>query len=467
MNSIRLRLVFGFTAILAVALTGFASLFYHATTRWIMPDILGVARDKVVRFGRWVNPEPLRPDNFLDTAIRNEAQGYYWAVFDPKGTLVQKSRLIPEVFPLPEMPEATKNGLEAHSEMRRGVDGAAYAVAWYPVLVQLDGRTHFRITGWAEAVVPMQPFEARVAQLRLWLIACGAGTLVLTSALAWYLSGLWLRPWRVVAETSRRLAEADVPDAQLPVPDDDEELATVTRAFNQLIERVKLVHARQHQFIADASHEVRTPLSSLRAEIEVSLRRERTPADYHRTLECSRQELERLSTLVENLLALAALDASQPQRDKAPVDLAIVCRDVVEQLAPLAAAQNVRLQLELSENVIIPGDVFSLERMVRNVVENALHHTPAGEQIVILAGVSGKEARIEVIDAGVGIAPEHLPHLFDRFYRVDTARTRTHGGAGLGLSIVKAIVTAHGGTVSVASKLGAGSTFTLRLPMPS
>jgi len=316
-------------------------------------------------------------------------------------------------------------------------------------------------------VVPMKPFEERAAQLRLWLIGCGGGTLVLLSALAWYLSGLWLRPWRTVAEATRKLAEAEVPDAQLPVPDDDEELATVTRAFNQLLERVKQVHSRQHQFIADASHEVRTPLAALRAEIEVALRRERSPGDYQRTLETSRHELERLSSLVENLLALAALDAVRPQSKKSPVDLTVVCRDVAEQLSPLAAAQSVRLQLESPDGATIRGDAFSLERAVRNLVENAIHHTPAGEQIIIRTQANPDEASVQVIDAGVGIAPEHLSQLFDRFYRVDTARTRTHGGAGLGLSIVKAIVEAHGGTICVESKLGAGSTFTLRLPTAS
>jgi two-component system, OmpR family, sensor histidine kinase QseC len=110
--------------------------------------------------------------------------------------------------------------------------------------------------------------------------------------------------------------------------------------------------------------------------------------------------LERLSSLVENLLALAALDASQPARAKAPVDLSLVCRDVAEQLSPLAAAQNVRLQLELAENVTIPGDVFSLERAVRNLVENALRHTPAGEQVVIRAARAGGEVRVEIVDAG-------------------------------------------------------------------
>jgi two-component system heavy metal sensor histidine kinase CusS len=247
-------------------------------------------------------------------------------------------------------------------------------------------------------------------------------------------------------------------------PTDAPELVPLAAAFNELLDRLEAAHASQHRFVADAAHELRTPLAALRAEIEVALRRERAPADYQRTLDSNRHELERLSSLVENLLALAAVEASQSARTKSPVDLARVCRDVAEQLAPLAATQNVRLQLELAENVMVCGDVFALERSVRNLVENALRHTPAGEQILIRAGATDGGARVDIIDAGVGIAPEHRPHLFERFYRVDTARNRAHGGAGLGLSIVKAIVEAHGGSVSVESKLGAGSTFTLRLP---
>ncbi len=280
----------------------------------------------------------------------------------------------------------------------------------------------------------------------------------------WTTSSVSGAPLTALSDTARKVNLGTLARQRLFAPPDAPEVATLAAAFNELLDRLEAAHASQHRFVADASHELRTPLAALRAEIEIALRRERAPADYQRTLDSNRHELERLSSLVENLLALAALDASQPQKQKSPVDLALVCRDVAEQLLPLAAAQDVRLQLELSESVTTPGDVFSLERAVRNLVENAIRHTPAGEQIVIRAGIHGGEARVEVIDAGVGIAPEHLPHLFDRFYRVDTARTRTHGGAGLGLAIVKAIVEAHDGTVSVESKLGAGSTFMLRLP---
>ena len=464
MTSIRFRLASGFVVVLAAGLAGYAALFYTATTRWMAPDALALAKDKTIRFGRWVKPEPVRYDESLDTQIRNEVQGYHWALLDAKGALIQKSRLLPEVFPLPEIPALVRNYLaDAHAEFRRGTNGALYAVAWYPVLVINEETKRARITGWTEAVVPMQPFEERREQLRAWLLVAGLGTLGVVAALAVYLSRLWLRPWRLAAEAAQRLTGGDLSDARLPVTMDDAELISIVGSFNALLNRLKESQHRQQQFVADAAHELRTPLAALRAEIEVALRRQRSGGEYQQTLELNRLELERLAALVENLLALARLDGGPSRLERAPADLSAICRDVAEHLAPLAGAQGVFLKLEVPDELIVSGDALGLERAVRNLVENALRHTPSGEDIILRAGAENGEACLAVIDHGVGIAPEHLPRLFDRFYRVDTARTRTHGGAGLGLSIVKAIVEAHDGTVVVESKLGVGSTFTLRL----
>jgi heavy metal sensor kinase len=468
MTSIRLRLVGGFVVVLAAGLAGFGILFDSAISQWLVPDALAMAKDKTIRLGRWVRADPLQSDEFLLTMIRNEAQGYHWAVLDAEGRLIQNSRLLPEVFPLPDMPVSVRDQhVDAHAELRRGTNGALYAVAWYPVAVVDADRKRGRNTGWTEAVVPLQPFLERKARLGHWLLASGIAALAVFSTLAFYLCGLWLRPWRTAADAARRLGSGDLSEARLPVTSDDAELAQIVESFNALLERLKASHRRQQQFVADAAHELRTPLAALRAEIEVALRRPRSGGEYEQTLHLNRLELERLSTLVENLLALARLDSSESPLDRLPANLAAICRDVAEHLAPLAGAQGLRLILDVPDELIVSGDALGLERAVRNLVENAIRHTHAGEEIVIRAGAENSEARITVIDRGVGIAPEDLPRIFDRFYRVDTARNRAHGGAGLGLSIVKAIVEAHGGTVSVESKLGAGSTFTLRLPARS
>lgn len=465
MTSIRFRLVAGFVVVLAAGLAGFGILFHSAISQWLVPDALAMAKDKTIRLGRWVRADPLQSDDFLLTMIRNEAQGYHWAVLDAQGRLIQNSRLLPEVFPLPDTPVSVRDQLvDAHAELRRGTNGALYAVAWYPVMVVDADRKRSRNTGWTEAVVPLQPFLERKARLGRWLLASGIAALAVFSTLVFYLCGLWLRPWRTAAAAAQRLSTGDLSEARLPGASNDADLARIVESFNALLDRLKESHRRQQQFVADAAHELRTPLAGLRAEIEVALRRQRSGGEYQHTLELNRLELERLGALVENLLALTRLDAHPSRLERAPANLAALCRDVAEQLAPLAGAQGLRLNLDVPDELIVSGDALGLERAVRNLVENAIRHTPAGEEIIIRAGAENSGARITVIDRGVGIAPENLPRLFDRFYRVDTARNRAHGGAGLGLSIVKAIAEAHGGSAEVQSELGKGSTFTIRLP---
>jgi heavy metal sensor kinase len=468
MSSIRHRFFVGFVLLLAAALAVYGLLFYSAIREWLAPDALAMAKDKTVRLGRWVKPDPVAHDPYLDTIIRNEIQGYHWAVLDANGHPIQKSRLLPEVFPLPEGALAVQYELvDAHAELRRGTNGALYAVAWYPLLVINQETMRARTTGWTEAVVPLQPFLERKARLGRWLLATGIAALAAFSTLAYYLCSQWLRPWRTAADAAERLSTGDLAEGRLPGTSDDADLARIVESFNTLLDRLKALHLRQEQFVADAAHELRTPLTALRAEIEVALRRHRSGGEYQQTLELNRLELERLSTLVENLLALTRLDTSGSPLDRSPANLAAICREVTEQLAPLARAQSVSLNLDVPDELVVNGDALGLERAVRNLVENAIRHTPAGEEIVIRAGAENSEARIAVIDHGVGIASEHLPRLFDRFYRVDTARNRALGGAGLGLSIVKAIAVAHGGSAEVQSELGKGSTFTIRLPRPS
>ncbi len=460
MSTLRQRLLTTLLAWLALVLSVFSVVVFLVARQTLLGDADQFVRDKAFILGSQVNP--LFPTGLAtdDKPWRGDRYTGFGQTFDAEWNVLYKSaRLAQPIVPTEEIKRLASHPLGVLVHDATGPDGARYRMA----TVRIEHQKKF--VCYSQVGILIRDRDRPLRQLIFWLAGGSAAALLLAGLGLNFLIRQWNAPLAALSDTARKVNLGSLGRQRLFAPSDAPELATLTTAFNELLDRLEAAHASQHRFVADASHELRTPLAALRAEIEVALRRERAPADYQRTLDSNRHELERLSSLVENLLALAALDASQPARAKAPVDLALICRDVAEQLSPLAAAQNVRLQLELAENVTIPGDVFSLERAVRNLVENAIRHTPASEQIVIRAGLHGTVASVEVSDAGVGIAPEHLPHLFERFYRVDTARTRTHGGAGLGLSIVKAIVEAHGGTVSVESKLGAGSTFALRLPM--
>ena len=225
------------------------------------------------------------------------------------------------------------------------------------------------------------------------------------------------------------------------------------------------LHAAQHRFVGDAAHELGTPLAILQGEIDIALRRERSAAEYRDALASCREEIERLSRLSENLLVLASADASQPLLHPSPCDAAAVLRMVQGRFARLAEEKHIEFKIIAPDSLPWSGDSLALEQILGNLVANAIRHTPRGESVFIEAEPGAREVVFHVRDTGEGIPPAHLPLLFDRFYRVDKARSRAAGGAGLGLSIVKTLVAAHGGTVTVASTLGNGSTFTCRFPM--
>jgi two-component system, OmpR family, sensor kinase len=295
-----------------------------------------------------------------------------------------------------------------------------------------------------------------------WQLA-GTGAAVLAVGLAggWLLSRRIFRPVAAIAETASRIS-ADNLSERIDTRAVDRELADLARVLNATFRRLEAAFDRQARFTADASHELRTPLAVLRSQAELTLGRARTPDEYREALQTCLRAAERMTDLVEGLLTLARADAGK-SGVREPVELHRVARDAVELCRPLATERGVRLTAELAP-VTVPGDAGGLARVVGNLVANAIRYNrPAGEVHVELTR-DGREAVLTVRDSGEGIAAEHHPHLFERFYRADKARSRATGGSGLGLAIARAVVEAHGGTIGFESAVGKGSTFWVRLP---
>ena len=319
---------------------------------------------------------------------------------------------------------------------------------------------------YAQAALPLSALDDRGHRLLGWLVGVGAIMLIAGAITAALLSRLWLRSVSTLEEAARGLSNSELGKRRLFVPSEDEELAALATSFNHLLDRLESAHTTQQRFTADVSHELRTPLTVLRGEIEVALRKPRTAEDYREVLVSNKEEIERLSRLTENMLALAHVDVGDAITQRELVNVSELCTGVAARLHTLANERQITLQQEeaTTEPLSVSGDRVALERVVLNLVENALRYSPAGEHVTVRVAKTPPWIEIQVSDTGGGIAPEHLPHLFERFYRVDKARSRSHGGSGLGLSIVKALVEAHGGSVSVESAVGRGSTFTVRLP---
>ncbi len=229
---------------------------------------------------------------------------------------------------------------------------------------------------------------------------------------------------------------------------------------------IQHAYQRQQQFIGDASHELRTPLTILHAELENELRG--TPEKENRArLESKLEEVDRMSRLVADLLTLSRTDEGSVAITATDVDLATITRASCERLKPLAAEHNIQLAMTAPSSLVVVGNSDLLGQAITNVVKNALTYNKPGGRVDVHVMREKTHAVIQVTDTGIGIAPEELPHIFDRFYRIDKSRSRSLGGSGLGLSIVQSIIQLFEGTIDVASNLNEGTVITLKVPIPT
>jgi two-component system heavy metal sensor histidine kinase CusS len=287
------------------------------------------------------------------------------------------------------------------------------------------------------------------------------------SLLAAAAGGYWLarrgvRPIADVTATARRIGPAHLGERieTVGLPAEVRDLADT---FNHMLDRLGDAFARLGQFSADIAHELRTPVNNLRAETEIALGRPRSPDEYREALGSCLEECGRLTRLIDSLLFLARAEDPRTELLTEPVDAATELQAVREFFDPAAAEAGVQLTVEASPGQVVRADRDLLQRAVGNLLANALAHTPAGGTVTLFAARDTTGVRIGVRDTGPGIAAEHLPYVFDRFYRADEARAG-QGRVGLGLAIVRGIAELHGGTATAASAPGKGTTMTLSFP---
>jgi two-component system OmpR family sensor kinase len=317
-------------------------------------------------------------------------------------------------------------------------------------------------------VVAIGPLDSVVEDLHdlrdaLWLALLPLLALSLTGG--YFLTRGGLAPLGAMAEQSRRITSENL-SVRLEIGNAAEELALFAASFNALLSRLDQSFETMRRFVQDASHEIRTPLSVIRGEADVALSRDRTTAEYRESLAVIHEEARRLSRLVEDLLNLARADAGRVQLRMEDLYLNELVAECCRSVEGAATARKLKLECSALADIPLRGDEELLRRMVLNLLDNAIRYTPPGGTISAAVESHNGEARIRVADTGIGISPEAAAHVFERFYRVDQARSRNgsgNGSFGLGLSIVKWIAESHRGAVELASQPGAGSTFTVRL----
>ena len=327
-------------------------------------------------------------------------------------------------------------------------------------IVQVGGR----LSGYVQLSIPAARIHQQIAQTWAGLLLAGGAVALLTTIVSLGMAHFILHPIQAVTRTARAIADGDL--MQQVRPTGPEEIRQLAEAFNQMTARLRDLLARQRDFVAHAAHELRTPLTALCLRLEmIQTHIQDNPELVTHYLSQMGGEIEHLRRLVDHLLALAALDAHElPPRT--PLDLAPLLYQLADDLGPLVQAAEHTLHVEVPPHLpLVQANADQMQAVIRNLLDNAIKYTPAGGVITLSAVALPEEIKIVVSDTGIGIPPEALSRIFDRFYRVDKARSRKSGGAGLGLALVKEVVEAHGERIEVQSQVGQGSSFTLHLPL--
>lgn len=448
-RSIRWRLTVWNAVGVAVVLVGFAALVY-----WLAGRAFRQQADRTADAGyRLVETDPRMASNPAERAEYwvhefDEHMGVLAAIYGPDGS------------PLAAHPGVTSRGLTGAYPGRRleiDPDGHRWRIA-VEVVRAGDQELHVLL------MVPLRDQEADLAALgRAMLLAIPVG-LVATAGLAYLLARGAVAPVDQLRQTTERIT-ADRLHERLPVHNPDDELGQLAGTVNTMIGRLERSFAEIKRFTADASHELRTPLTAIRTVAEVALAGDPTREELRDIIASMLEECGRMARLTDQLLTLARDDAGVVPRPLERLSVTSLAGEIVDILRPLADAKGVSIAFEESQTLgTVVGDPVRLRQIVVNLIDNAIKYTPTGGSVRVGTVEAGGAVRLTVADTGEGIAAEHLPRVFDRFYRVDKARSREQGGTGLGLSIVQSIATAHGGVVSLTSTVGVGTAVVVEIP---
>ncbi|MBN1202896.1 MAG: HAMP domain-containing protein [Anaerolineae bacterium] len=352
------------------------------------------------------------------------------------------------------------NALDPHAlnrdeEERRDVtlDDVHMRVVTVPIIVEEE------VKGYIQSASPLSTVDAAIDRLLQIMLGGGVIMMLLSLLLGDLVSRRALRPIGTITQIARQITAADDLSRRIPYDGPPDEIGQLTQTFNKTLERLDRLFEAQRRFVADVSHEMRTPLTTIQGNLDLMNR----IGHDKEAMEAIDGETQRMSRLVEDLLMLARADAGRVELEQRHVDLDTLLLEVYNQAHFLS--QGVEVRLGHIDQAQVIGDPDRLKQLLLNLVSNGLKYTPQGGSVTLELSRDSKWAQVCVSDTGIGIPSEDLPYIFDRFYRVDKARSRAQGGTGLGLAIAQWIAQVHGGKMSVTSEVDKGSTFTLRLPI--
>jgi heavy metal sensor kinase len=449
--NIRWKLTLWYGGALALVLAAFSTGVYFAIRHQMLTRIDQGLHEELSDVLHEVR-RAAKPDDLLVWLNRRFAQhkGFDFQITKPDGTrFFVNARLEEKWLPLPATADSLEEVFETVS-----LD-AGYRI----VNVRAGGPDGPLVVQVARS---LEQHHQEMAELLLIFVTAGPLTLLIAVAGGYLLARRALSPVHEITQTARRL-RANQLDQRIAVANAHDELGALATTLNEMLERLEHSFQEMQRFTADAAHELRTPLAVMRTEAEVALRAPRSAEEYRRVLENLLEEVNRLTAMAEKLLFLSRHDAGLHESSLRPLNGSELLQEVVGHMRFLAEEKQITLTVEGGSKAGILADERQLRHVLYNLLDNAIKYTPAGGAVDVRATTQDSTWRVSIRDTGIGISADHLPHIFDRFYRADAART-AGAGAGLGLAICRSLMDAMHGQIEVESEPGRGATFRVLLP---
>jgi len=466
--NIRLRLTLWYTAIFSLILIIFSVAVYVGLTRSLLNAVDSHLQREVGEILGNLEFEHEEDEHEGEVELSYiPEEGVYWRVLDANGQPIIDAGHFDSASTNTDVANLSQSQLENITL----ADDTPLRLYSTPFVIENQGAGVVQV---AESYRHLQEVQN---QLLLLLVVGIPLTLLASSAGGWFLASSALDPIDRITRTARRISARDLHQRlDLSLPND--EVGRLAATFDEMLDRLEESFEQQKRFIADASHELKTPLTILKGDVDVALARPRSPEYYQDTLERVNSTTDRLTALVQELLLLSRTDSNRMLLKPEIFNLTNLLTREVATLMPKAVDKQISLHLDTPDTLLIEADRAKLSRLFTNLIENAIKYCGSNDSITISAVIQDEQIRVVVTDTGPGIHPQHLPHVFERFYRVDKARSRAiaddiaastddiggSSGAGLGLSIVQWLAQAHHGCVEVESQLEHGTTFTVWLP---
>ncbi|MEK7682631.1 MAG: ATP-binding protein [Chloroflexota bacterium] len=450
--TLRARLTLWYSGLLAGVLLLFGTAVYlllsYLLTKQVDDSLLSTADDIRSAAIRTVDGVIGFPPLALDLTAEVQVQ-----VWRTDGTLAAQDAGLRDL-PLDELAP----GLTTARFRNAMLGDTEYRVLTYPLIAQPENR----VVGHLQLASSLDTVQQALRNLLFLMLVGGVVAVAVAGLVGWSTASAALRPLDKVTETALHITRADDLSRRIPLtgPPSDE-VGRLTLAFNETLERLEGLFETQRRFLADVSHELRTPLTTIRGNVDLIRRMRSVDPE---SLEAIKSEVDRMSRMVNDLLLLAQAESGRLPLALENIELDTLMLEVFKQ-AKVLAANAVRVEIGREEQVQVRGDRDRLKQVFLNLVANALDHTPSGGVVTLSLASVEDWARLTVSDTGRGMPQAELPHIFERFYRIDSARKRSDfGGAGLGLSIAYWITRSHRGKIEVASEVGKGTTFSVWLP---